>query len=125
MATPILLNLLILEWDISRTIWSIEVSDGSFFSFFTMRFLRPEFLFKNLFWTFSTDFLLFDINMEFDYFWILSGNCLIENDSWLRKRAVLTVSCYQFTLSKISRHHIKQNKLSELACELEKDQCNM
>ena len=34
MATSILLKFLTLKWDISRTIWCIEVSDGSFFCIF-------------------------------------------------------------------------------------------
>ena len=34
MATSILLKFLTLEWDISRAIWRIEVSDGSFFFIF-------------------------------------------------------------------------------------------
>ena len=34
MATSILLKFLTLKWDISRTIWQIEVSDGSFFCIF-------------------------------------------------------------------------------------------
>ena len=33
METSILLKFLTLKWDISRTIWRIEVSDGSFFFF--------------------------------------------------------------------------------------------
>ena len=32
----ILLKFLTLEWDISRTIWRIEVSDGLFFAFFML-----------------------------------------------------------------------------------------
>ena len=48
MATFILLKLLTLEWDISRTIWRIEVSDGSFLAIFTLfhlslTFFRTEF----------------------------------------------------------------------------------
>ena len=34
MATSMLLKFLTLKWDISRTIWRIEVSDGSFFCIF-------------------------------------------------------------------------------------------
>ena len=34
MATSILLKFLTLEWDISRTIWRIEVSEGSFVCIF-------------------------------------------------------------------------------------------
>ena len=34
MATSVLLKFLTLGWDISRTIWRIEVSDGSFFGIF-------------------------------------------------------------------------------------------
>ena len=54
MATFILLKFPTLEWDISRTIWRIEVSDSSyFFSFFTLfhlslAFFRPEFPFKSI-----------------------------------------------------------------------------
>ena len=39
---------------------------------------------QNLFWTFSTDLLLVDVNVEFD--WIFGRNWLIENDSRLRKK---------------------------------------
>ena len=40
MATPILLKFLTLGWDISRTIWRIEVSDGSsVFAFFALYYL--------------------------------------------------------------------------------------
>ena len=38
MATSMLLKFLTLGWDISRIIWRIEVSDGSFFAFFTLSF---------------------------------------------------------------------------------------
>ena len=39
MAMSILLKFLTLKWDISRTIWRIEVSDGSFFCiFYTLSF---------------------------------------------------------------------------------------
>ena len=39
------------EWDLSRTVWHIEVSNGSFSSFFTLfhlrvTFFRPEFPLK-------------------------------------------------------------------------------
>ena len=34
MATSMLLKFLTLKWDISRTIWRIEVSDGSIFCIF-------------------------------------------------------------------------------------------
>ena len=51
--TSILLKFLILKWDIWRTIWRIEVSDGSFFLFFALfhlsfTFFRPEFPFKQV-----------------------------------------------------------------------------
>ena len=36
MATSILLKFVTLGWDISRTIWCIEVSESSFFAFFTL-----------------------------------------------------------------------------------------
>ena len=48
----ILLKFLTLKWDILRTIWRIEVSDGSFFLHFSRSFIwaklfsRPEFPFK-------------------------------------------------------------------------------
>ena len=52
MVTFILLEFLAFKWDISRTIWHIEVSDGSCFcifhalSFELNFFFRPEFPFK-------------------------------------------------------------------------------
>ena len=51
MATHILLKLLTLELNISRTIWRIEVSDDSFFGLFhalsfELNFFRLEFPFK-------------------------------------------------------------------------------
>ena len=51
MATSILLKLLTLEWDISRTIWHIEVSDSSFLCIFhalsfELNFFRSEFPFN-------------------------------------------------------------------------------
>ena len=54
MAMSILFKFLTLKWDISRTIWCIEVSNGScffFLAFFTLfhlslTFFRPEFPFK-------------------------------------------------------------------------------
>ena len=51
MATSILLKFLTLKSNISRTIWRIEVSDGSFFwIFYALSFglnlFRPEFPFK-------------------------------------------------------------------------------
>ena len=52
MATSILLKLLTLKWNISRTIWRIEVGDGSFFALFvlfhlSLTFCRPEVPFKS------------------------------------------------------------------------------
>ena len=51
LATSIMLKLLTLKWDTSRTVWHIEVSDGSFFFIFhalsfELNFFRPEFSFK-------------------------------------------------------------------------------
>ena len=51
MATSILLKFLTLKWDISRSIWRIEVSDGSFFCIFhalsfELNLFRPEYPFK-------------------------------------------------------------------------------
>ena len=48
MARSILLKVLTLKWDISRTIWRIEVSDDSFFGIFhalsfEVNLFRPEF----------------------------------------------------------------------------------
>ena len=42
----ILSKFLTLKWNISRTIWRIEVGDGSFLAFLTLLHLsfRPEFL---------------------------------------------------------------------------------
>ena len=72
MVTSILLKLLTLKWDISRTIWLIVVGDGSFFfSFFTLfhmsvTFFRPEL-------RFPLSLLLLDLCLtELD--------CLIEYD---------------------------------------------
>ena len=50
-ATSILLKFLTLKWNISRTIWHFEVSDGLFFCIFhalsfELNFFRPEFPFK-------------------------------------------------------------------------------
>ena len=47
MAMSIFPEFLTLKWNISRTIWRIEVGDGSFFAFFTsfhlsLTFFRPE-----------------------------------------------------------------------------------
>ena len=47
MAPSILLKFLTLKWDISRTIWRIKDSDGSFFAYchtrsFELNFFRPE-----------------------------------------------------------------------------------
>ena len=55
MATSILLKFVTLKWNISRTIWCIEVSDSSFVFFFIFRalafelnlFFRPEFPFNS------------------------------------------------------------------------------
>ena len=44
MATSILLKFVTLGWDISRTIWRIEVSDGSFFFYFSRSFIWVQFL---------------------------------------------------------------------------------
>ena len=54
MVTSILLKFLTLKWNISRTIWRIEVSDGSFFFIFhalsfELNFFRPEVPFKPIF----------------------------------------------------------------------------
>ena len=51
MATSILLKFLTLKWNISRTVWCIEVSDGSFFCIFhalsfELNFFRSEFPFN-------------------------------------------------------------------------------
>ena len=51
MAMSILFKFLTLKWNISRTVWRIEVGDGSFFAFFTffhlsLTFFRPEVPFK-------------------------------------------------------------------------------
>ena len=43
MVTSILLEFLTLKWYISRTIWSIEVSDGSFFSTFHALSFEPNY----------------------------------------------------------------------------------
>ena len=54
MAMSILPKFLTLKWNISRTIWRIEVGDGSgFFAFFTLfhlslTFFRPEFPFNSI-----------------------------------------------------------------------------
>ena len=53
MATSILFKFLTLKWDIWRTIWRIEVSDGSFFYIFhalsfELNFFRTEFPFNDL-----------------------------------------------------------------------------
>ena len=53
MAMSILPKFLTLKWNISRTIWRIDVGDGSFFAFFTLfhlssTFFRPEVPFKHL-----------------------------------------------------------------------------
>ena len=53
MAMSILPKFLTLKWNISRTIWSTEVGDGSFFAFFTLfhlslTFFRPEVPFKSI-----------------------------------------------------------------------------
>ena len=47
MTISILPKFLTLKWNISRTIWRIEVGNGSFFAFFTLfhlslLFFRPE-----------------------------------------------------------------------------------
>ena len=76
MAMSILPKFLTLKWNISRTIWRIEVGDGSFFfSFFTLfhlslTFFRPEVPFKqninldvDLFA--STSISMSDINIRF------------------------------------------------------------
>ena len=51
MAVSILPKFLNLKWNISRTIWRIEVCNGSFFAFFTLfhlslTFFRPDVPFK-------------------------------------------------------------------------------
>ena len=43
METFILLKLLTLEWDISRTVWRIEITDGSFFACFMLFHLSLTF----------------------------------------------------------------------------------
>ena len=54
MAMSILPKFLTLKWNILRTIWRVEVGDGSFFcifhalSFELNSFFRPEVLFKGL-----------------------------------------------------------------------------
>ena len=59
MATYILLKFLTLKWDISRTIWRIEVSDGSLFCIFHALLFELNFLFDGSFplswisWSFS------------------------------------------------------------------------
>ena len=52
MAMSILLKFLTLKWNISRTIWRIEVGYGSFFCIFhalsfELNFFRPEVPFKS------------------------------------------------------------------------------
>ena len=52
MATSILLKFLTLKWNISRTIWHIEVGDGSFFCIlhalsFELNVFRPEVPYKS------------------------------------------------------------------------------
>ena len=42
MAISILLKFLTLKWDISRTIWRIEVSDGSLFLHFSRYFISAK-----------------------------------------------------------------------------------
>ena len=46
MATSMLLEFLTLKWDISRTIWRIEVSDGSFFCIFHALLFELNFFFN-------------------------------------------------------------------------------
>ena len=63
MAMSILPKFLPLKWNISRTIWRIEVGDGSFFfAFFTLfhlslTFFRPEVPFKGLLFDKKTNYL--------------------------------------------------------------------
>ena len=45
MAMSILLKFLTLKWDISRTIWRIEVGDGSFFCIFHTLSIKRNFVF--------------------------------------------------------------------------------
>ena len=49
MATSILLKFLTLKWNISRTIWHIEVGDGSFFSIFYALSFELNFFFDRRF----------------------------------------------------------------------------
>ena len=44
-----LLKFLSLKWDISRTIWRIEVNDGSFFCIFHALSFEPNFFFDRSF----------------------------------------------------------------------------
>ena len=49
MAMSILPKFLTLKWNISRTIWCIEVGDGSFFSIFHALSLELDFFFDRRF----------------------------------------------------------------------------
>ena len=49
MAMSILLKILTLKWNISRTIWCIEVSDGLFFRIFYALSFEPNFVFDQMF----------------------------------------------------------------------------
>ena len=49
MAMSILPKFLTLKWNISRTIWRIEVGDGSFFAFFTLLHLNLTLFFDQRF----------------------------------------------------------------------------
>ena len=49
MATSILLKFLTLKWNISRTIWRIEVGDGLFFFFFHALSFELNFFFDRSF----------------------------------------------------------------------------
>ena len=49
MATSILLKFLTLKWNISRTIWHVEVSDGSFLCIFHARSFELNFFFDRRF----------------------------------------------------------------------------
>ena len=63
MATSILLKFQTLEWDISRTIWRIEVSEGSFFCIFLALSFELNLFFE---WSCPLNFraLTFSLNMK-------------------------------------------------------------